>query len=81
MMRKRDVDQYAKARPFRPFEIKLVDGQRFRFNRIEQFLVSQDHVLTLDRRARPVYISIGLITTVGPISSGGGRRPRKSGGR
>ncbi len=79
MMRKRDVDQYAGARPFRPFEIKLVDGQRFRFNRIEQFLVSQDHVLTLDRRAHPVYISIGLITTIGPVSSA--RRPRKSGGR
>jgi len=81
MMRKKDVDQYATARPFKPFEIRLVDGQRFRFKRIEQFLVSQDHVLTLDRRAYPVYISIGLITTIGPVSRGGGRRPRKSASR
>lgn len=74
-MRKRDVDQYASARPFKPFEIRLVDGQRYRFNRMEQFLVSQDHVLTLDHRARPVTISIGLITTISP---GGRRRPRRS---
>jgi hypothetical protein len=29
MMRKRDVDEYAAARPFRPFEIRLADGQRY----------------------------------------------------
>jgi hypothetical protein len=80
-MRKEDVDLYAAARPFKPFEIRMVDGQRYRFNRIEQFLVSRDHVLTLDRRARPVYISIGLIVTIGPFSTGGRRRPRKAGGR
>ena len=78
MMRKRDVDPYASARPFKPFEIRLVDGQGYRFNRMEQSLVSQDHVLTLDRRARPVYISIGLITTISPLSPGGRRRPRRS---
>jgi len=81
MMRKRDVDEYARARPFRPFEVRLTDGQRYRFNRLEQFLVSQDHILTLDRRARTVYISIGLITTIGPISPGEGRRRSKAGGR
>ena len=79
MMRKKDVDPYASARPFKPFEIRLVDGQRYRFQKMKQFLVSQDHVLTLDRRARPVYISIGLITTISPVSPGGRRRPRKSG--
>lgn len=77
VMRKEDVDKVAAARPFRPFEIRLVDGQRYRFHRIEQFLVSRDHVLTLDRKARPVYISIGLITTIGPVS-GEGRRRRKA---
>jgi len=81
MMRKRDVDEYAAARPFRPFEIRLADGQRYRFDRLEQFLVSCDHVLTLDRQARPVYISIGLITTIAHASRQGRRRPGKSGGR
>jgi len=81
MMRKADVDEYAAARPFRPFEIRMVDGQRFRFNRIEQFLVAREHLITLDRRARAVWISIGLITTIGPLSKGGRRRPGKSGSR
>ena len=48
MMRKKDVDEYAGKRPFQPFEIRLVDGQKYRFNRIEQFLVARDHVVTLD---------------------------------
>lgn len=81
MMRKKDVDAYASARPFKPFEIRLTDGQRYRFDRIEQFLVSQNHVLTLSRRAEPIYISIGRITTIGPASRQGRRRPRKAGGR
>jgi hypothetical protein len=80
-MRKKDVDEYAGARHFRPFEVRLVDGQKYRFNRLEQFLASQDHILTLDRRARTGFIRIGRITTIGPISTGGSRRPRKSGGR
>lgn len=49
----------------------MVDGQRFRFNRIEQFLVAREYVITPDRRARAVWISIGLITTIGPVSKGG----------
>ena len=81
MMRKKEVDLYASARPFKPFEVRLVDGQRFRFDRIEQFLVAQHHILTLDRKADAVYISIALITTIAPVSSKGRRRPRKSGGR
>jgi hypothetical protein len=80
-MRKEDVDRFAAARPFKPFEIRLVDGQRYRFSRIEQFLVARNHVLTLNRRAEPVYISIGLISTIGPVSRNGRRRPRKTGER
>jgi hypothetical protein len=81
MMRKIDVDQYAARRPFQPFEIRMVDGQRFRFERIEQFLVAREHLITLDRRARAVWISIGLITTIGPVFRGGRRRSGKNGGR
>jgi len=77
MMRKQDVDEFARKRPFEPFELKLVDGQRHRFHHREQFLVAKDHVITLDRRARTVFISIGLIKTIGPVTGGGTRRPRK----
>jgi len=74
MMRKSDVDEYAAKRPFQPFEIRLVDGQRFRFDRIEQFLVAREHLVTLDRKGRTLFLSIGLITTIGPASSKGRRR-------
>ena len=36
MVTKADVDSYARARPFKPFEIRMVDGQRWRFNRMEK---------------------------------------------
>lgn len=81
MMRKAEVDEYARRRPFEPFELKLVDGQRFRFEHPEQFLVSAHHVITLDKRARAVYISIGLISTISPAGKGGTRRPRRPRGR
>jgi hypothetical protein len=77
MMRKQDVDEFARKRPFEPFELKLVDGQRHRFQHPEEFLVARDHIITLDRRARTVFIRIGLITTIGPVTRGGMRRPRK----
>jgi hypothetical protein len=77
MMRKAEVDEFAARRPFQPFEIRMVDGQRFRFDRIEQFLVAREHMITLDHRARAVWISIGLITTIGPVTRSGRRRPRK----
>ena len=80
MMRKADVDEYAGKKPFQPFEIWMVDGQRYRFDRLEQFLVAREHVVTLDRRARTVFISIGLIVTIAPAPPGGRRRPRKPGG-
>lgn len=80
MMRKLDVDEYAARRPFQPFEVRLVDGQRYRFDRIEQFLVARDHLVTLNHRAETLFISIGLITTIGPVVPKGRRRPRKPGG-
>lgn len=44
-------------------------------------LVAKDHKVTLDPRGRTLFLSIGLITTIGPASSRGRRRPRKPGDR
>lgn len=77
MMRKRDVDEYARKRPFQPFELRMVDGQRYSFAHPEEFLVASDYVITLNRQHRAVWISIGLITTIGPVTRQGRRRPRK----
>ena len=78
MMRKEDLDRYVAERPFKPFEIRMVDGQRFRIDRVEQLLVGRTTVATL-RRGDIVHISIGLISTIGrPRTAPGRRRPRKS---
>jgi len=47
MMTKISVDAYGSRRPFRPFEIRMVDGQRFRFSSIEQFIVGRDDIAAL----------------------------------
>lgn len=75
MMRKQDVDEYAGRRPFQPFEIRLVDGQRFRFTKIEEFLVGRTPLATVTRKGNLRLISLGLISTIGP-AAGGRRRPR-----
>lgn len=74
MMRKEDIDAFALKRPFVPFEIRLVDGQRFTFTRIEEFLVGRTALITLDRRGVALHISMHLIATVGPPSRGRRRR-------
>jgi hypothetical protein len=73
-MRKEDVDAFALKRPFEPFEIRLVDGQRFRFSRIEEFLVGRNTLITLDRRGAALHISMHLIATIGSPSRDRRRR-------
>jgi hypothetical protein len=75
-MRKAEVDRFALRRPFRPFEVRLVDGRRFQFKKVEEFLTGRYELITVDRKGLPRFISIGLITTIGPVSRGGHRRPR-----
>jgi hypothetical protein len=79
MMNKEAVDKFAAQRPFEPFEIRLVDGRRFRFNKVEQFLVGRNVLMTLDRKGDPLHISLGLITTIGAASASR-RRPRAGNG-
>lgn len=74
MMRKSDVDEYAAKRPFEPFEVRLNDGHRYRFTRIEEFLVARNHIVFNDRQGRTRFISIGLISEISPVSSGRRRK-------
>ncbi len=75
MMRKEDLDKFALARPFKPFEIRLNDGQRFRFRKIEQFIVGRTTVVTANRSGDFKFINMSLISTIGPITRGNRRRP------
>lgn len=76
MMRKTDVDEYAAKRPFEPFDVRLNDGHRCRFMKIGEFLVARNPIVTVDRRGRTRFISIGLISEIGPVARPHRRRPR-----
>lgn len=75
MIRKEDIDSFALARPFKPFEVRLNDGQRFRFRKIEQFLVGRTMMVTMDRSGTAKFLNMNLISTVGPLTRGNRRRP------
>jgi hypothetical protein len=76
MMTKDDVDKFARKRPFEPFEVRLVGGKRYRFKSVEEFLVGRTTLVAVERGDVQL-ISIGLIETIGPWTSGGRRRPRR----
>jgi hypothetical protein len=80
VVRKEDVDRFALKRPFEPFEIRLVDGQRFRFSRAEELLVGRTMLATLGRAGVIMHINMDLIATIGPLQPGGRRRPREASG-
>jgi len=68
MTTKKIVDAYVSRRPFQPFEIQMVDGQRFRFVSIEQFIVGRDDIAALTKSGMIVHFSIGLISTIRPLA-------------
>ena len=76
MMRKDEVERYARQRPFVPFEVRMTDGQVYRFRKVEQFLVGRNHIHTLDRKGGSVFISIDVISTINPITRAPRRRSR-----
>lgn len=78
-MRKKDVDQFARKRPFQPFEIRLVDGQRFRFRNVEEFIVGESSLATLSPENQVLLISLPLIATIRPLGPGLKGRRRSSG--
>ncbi len=78
MMTKKSFDAYVSRRPFRPFEVRMVDGQRFRFTSIEQFIVGRDDIAALTRKGDIVHFSIGLITTIRPLAARRRRRSRRA---
>jgi len=79
MMRKENVDAFASQRPFQPFEIRLVDGQRFPVRSIEQFIVGKYHVAVMNSKGIIVTLGLGLIATIRPlVSRRGGSSRRRS---
>jgi len=79
-MRKSDIDQFATRRPFEAFEIRLVDGQRFLFTRVEQFIVGRTAMGALTKKGDIFLINMGLISTIHPAKSNGRGHARKAAG-
>ncbi|MBI3858100.1 MAG: hypothetical protein HY293_20660 [Planctomycetes bacterium] len=81
MMRRENIEAFAAPRPFHPFEIRLVDGQRFQVKGVEQFLLGRYHVAVMNPKGVIVTLSLGLISTIRPLGSRGGgsslRRPAR----
>lgn len=63
-MRKEDVEAIARRKPFQPFEVRLVDGERWTFKSPEELIVSRGAIYTLDRRGDGHFISLGLISKI-----------------
>jgi hypothetical protein len=76
LMTKKSVDAFVSPKPFAPFEARMVDGQRFRFRNIEEFIVGRDDIAALRRNGTIMLISIGLISTLRPLAVRGQRRRR-----
>ena len=80
MLRKENIDSYASRRPFEPFEVRLVDGQRFQVRGVEQFMLGRWHMAVFDSRGVIVTLGLGLISTIRPLGRGragpGRRQPR-----
>lgn len=70
-MRKADFDKVAGERPFRPFEVRLVDGRVYRFKSPEGFVVSPTAVFTLDAKGEVLVISLGLVATLHQLPRNG----------
>ncbi len=63
-MRKEEIDNILKQRPFHPFEIRLVDGRTYRFVSPDQLLVNRSAIYTLDENQDGLFINLGLIATI-----------------
>ena len=68
MMRRESIDAFAAQRPFQPFEVQLVDGQRFRIAAMEQFVLGRYPMAVLNAKGVIVTLSLGLISTIRPLA-------------
>lgn len=76
-MRKADVDSFATRRPFEPFEVRLVDGQTYRFRRMEELLVGRTTLVALTGKGDIVLINMSLISTIRPLKANGKSHRRR----
>jgi len=77
MMTKKSFDAYVSPRPFQPFEAPMVDGQRFCFSSIEEFIAGRDDIAALIKSGDILHIGIGFIATIRPLGTRRGSAARR----
>ena len=76
-MHKEEIDKLIRAKPFAPFEVRMVDGQKYRFRSPEQLIVSRSAILTLDKNNDVEIISLVMIASVHVRNRRNGRSRKK----
>jgi hypothetical protein len=67
MMTREEVQSFASKLPAQPFEVRLVDGQRFAVRSVEQFILGPRHMAVLAPRGVIVTLSLGMVSTIRPL--------------
>lgn len=58
------MDAVARQKPFKSFEVRLVDGRTFTFRTPEQFVVSLSAIHTLDEHGDGLLINLARIASI-----------------
>jgi len=72
-MRRDEVEKIVQERPFRPFEIRLVDGERWNFSSPEQYVLTKGTIKAQDRKGWTHYLDLNLILKITIMNDGIGR--------
>ncbi len=63
-VRKEEFEKFTRTQPFKPFEVRLVDGRRYRITAPEQFIVGRTTIVMVDHDGDYVLINLNLVATV-----------------
>jgi len=73
-VRKEEFEKIARQKPFKRFEVRLVDGRKFLFTSPEQFIVGRTTIAALDEDGEYVLINLGRVATVHERNGNGKRK-------
>jgi hypothetical protein len=65
-----------KRAPFRPFELRLPDGERHPVRHPGQIAVADDLIFIVDTRGKAVLIAPEAVVSLGPVTNGARKQAR-----
>lgn len=63
-MRKEQIDELVKRLPEHPFEVEMVDGQRYVFRSKEQLWLTRSAIVTNNENQDAVFLNLTLILKI-----------------